>query len=154
MVGELRQIARGLRPPALDDLGLAAALRKLTSDFQARTGVGASFRVEGEGRPAADAELGLFRIAQEALNNVGRHAAAERVSVRLRLAAAEARLTIVDDGAGFTVGRAPEASLGLAGMRERAALLGGRLDVSSAPGKGATVRATIPLAEAAEPVSA
>ena len=154
VVDELRQISRGLRPPTLDDLGLPAALRKLTADFQARTGVSASCKVEGEGRLAPDAELGLFRIAQEALNNVSRHAAAERVTVRLRLSATEARLTVADDGSGFTPGRASESSLGLAGMSERAALLGGRLEVTSAPGKGATVRATIPVAEAGEPVTA
>ena len=154
VVSELRQISRGLRPPSLDDLGLAAALRKLVADFQARTGVAASYRVEGEARRLApDVELGLFRIAQEALNNVVRHAAAEHVSVRLRFHEAEARLTVADDGSGFVPGRAAETSLGIAGMRERASLLGGRLEVSSAPGKGATVRASIPLEESSEPLS-
>ena len=151
VVGELRQISRGLRPPSLDDLGLTAAMRKLVADFQARTGVTAGYRVEGRARRLPpDIELGLFRIGQEALNNVSRHAAAERVSVRARFSADEVRLTITDDGSGFTPGRAAETSLGLAGMSERAALLGGRLEVASSPGRGTTVRAVIPV-EALEP---
>jgi len=150
VVSELRQISRGLRPPTLDDLGLAAALRKLVADFQGRTGIAASMRVEGAGRRLSpDVELGLFRIAQEALNNVSRHAAAERVTVRVRFLADELRLTVTDDGAGFNPGQAAESSLGIAGMSERAALLGGTLEVASAPGRGATVRAVIPLEEPA-----
>jgi len=150
VVSELRQISRGLRPPTLDDLGLVAALRKLVADFQGRTGIAASMRVEGAGRRLSpDVELGLFRIAQEALNNVSRHAAAERVTVRVRFLADEIRLAVTDDGAGFNPGQAAESSLGIAGMSERAALLGGTLEVASAPGRGATVRAVIPLEEPA-----
>src|SRR5207248_7793810 len=140
VVSELRQISHGLRPPALDDLGLTAALRKLVADFSARTGIAASYRVEGRARRLpADVELGLFRIAQEALNNVSRHAAAERVTVRARFLEGEVRLAVNDDGAGFVTGQAAESSLGIAGMTERAALLGGRLEVVSGAGKGSTV---------------
>ncbi|HVD02024.1 MAG TPA: sensor histidine kinase [Candidatus Dormibacteraeota bacterium] len=152
VVSELRQISRGLRPPSLDDLGLTSALRKLVVDFSARTAIAASVRVEGRSRRLpADVELGLFRIAQEALNNVSRHAAAERVTVRVRFLEDEVRLAVSDDGAGFTPGQAAESSLGLAGMSERAALLGGRLEVISAVAKGTTIRALIPV-EAGVPV--
>jgi signal transduction histidine kinase len=154
VVSELRLISRGLRPPSLDDLGLVAALRKLVADFSARTTTAASFRAEGHVlRLPADVELGLFRIAQEALNNVSRHAAAARVTVRARYLDGEVRLTITDDGAGFTPGQAAESSLGIAGMSERAALLDGRLEVISAAGRGTTIRASIPVV-AAEPVPA
>lgn len=154
VVSELRQISRGLRPPSLDDLGLTAALRKLVSDFSARTGITSTFRTEGHARRLpADVELGLFRIAQEALNNVYRHAAAERVTVRARYLAGEVRLAVTDDGAGFLPGQAAESSLGITGMSERASLLGGRLEVVSAAGRGTTIRASIPVG-AAEPVPA
>jgi len=84
VVSELRQISRGLRPPTLDDLGVVAALRKLAADFQARTEISASFRVDGGVRRLApEVELGLFRIAQEALNNVARHSRAGKVAVRM-----------------------------------------------------------------------
>ena len=147
VVGELRQISRGLRPPTLDDLGVTAALRKLVADFPARTGVATSFRVEGGARRVRpDVELGLFRVAQEALNNVARHAQARKVSVRMRFTDEEVRLSVSDDGAGFSPGQAGEATLGILGMTERAGLLGGRLEVVTAPGKGTTVRAAVPLA--------
>ena len=146
VVSELRQISRGLRPPTLDDLGVTAALRKLVADFQARTGIAASFRVEGRRRRLRpDVELGLFRIAQEALNNVVRHSKAPKVSVRMRFTDEEVRLSVSDDGAGFSPGRSGETALGIIGMTERAGLLGGRLDVISAPGKGTMVRVSVPL---------
>ena len=146
VVSELRQISRGLRPPTLDDLGVTAALRKLVADFPARTGIGSGFRVEGVARRLRpDVELGLFRVAQEALNNVARHAQAHKVSVRMRFNDDEVRLSVTDDGAGFFPGRAGEAALGILGMTERAGLLGGWLEVVSAPGKGTTVRIEVPL---------
>ncbi|MEP7104582.1 MAG: sensor histidine kinase [Chloroflexota bacterium] len=145
VVSELRRISRGLRPPTLDDLGVTAALRKLAADFPARSGVAATFRVEGVPRRVRpDIELGLFRVAQEALNNVARHAEAGNVSVRMRFTDDEVRLSVSDDGAGFIPGRSGEAALGIIGMTERAALVGGRLEVVSAPGKGTTVRTAVP----------
>jgi len=147
VVDELRQISRGLRPPTLDDLGVTAALRKLVADFPARAGVATSFRVEGGARRVRpDVELGLFRVAQEALNNVARHAKARKVSVRVRFTDDEVRLSVIDDGAGFSSGRVGDSALGIVGMTERAGLLGGQLEVVSAPGRGTTVRATVPLA--------
>jgi len=147
VVSELRQISRGLRPPALDDLGVTAALRKLVADFQTRTGIDAAFRGEGGARRVRpEVELGLFRVAQEALNNVARHAQAHKVSVRMLYTDHGVRLSVIDDGAGFSPGQAGEAALGILGMTERAGLLGGRLEVISAPGQGTTVRAEVPLA--------
>ena len=155
IVSELRQISRGLRPPTLDDLGVTAALRKLVADFPARTGIASSFRVEGGARRVRpEVELGLFRVAQEALNNVARHARASKVSVRMRFTDEEVRLSVNDDGAGFNPGSAGEAALGILGMTERAGLLGGRLEVISAPGKGTTVRTAVPLAGFAAGTSA
>jgi signal transduction histidine kinase len=153
VVSELRQISRGLRPPTLDDLGVVAALRKLVADFQARTEIASSFRVEGGARRLApEVELGLFRIAQEALNNVARHAVAGKLAVRVRFTEAEVRLSVTDDGVGFEPGHAGEAALGLIGMTERASLVGGRLDVHTSPGKGTSVRTVVPLAGIASQV--
>ena len=155
VVSELRQISHGLRPPTLDDLGVTAALRKLVADFPARTGIASSFRVEGGARRVRpEVELGLFRVAQEALNNVARHARASKVSVRMRFTDDEVRLSVIDDGTGFNAGPAAETALGILGMTERAGLLGGRLEVVSAPGKGTTVRAAVPLAGFAAGTSA
>ena len=143
----LRELAHGLRPPSLDDLGLAASLRQHFRQFEARTGVEATLDILGaERRLGADAELALFRIAQEALRNVERHAAARRVSARLVFGHA-VRLSVRDDGIGFTVPSAAEGvgmNLGLLGMQERAALVGGRLRVRSAEGAGTLIHVLIP----------
>ena len=155
VVDELRQISRGLRPPSLDDLGVVAALRKLVADFEARTEIAATFRVVGGAkRLAPEVELGLFRIAQEALNNVARHSAARRLTVRVRFKEDEVRLSLSDDGIGFVPGRAREAALGMIGMTERAALVGGRLDVVTTLGKGTSVRTVVPIAGMADPLLA
>lgn len=146
VVSELRQISRGLRPPTLDDLGVSAALRKLVADFQVRTGIASSFRVDGGARRVRpDIELGLFRVAQEALNNVARHSQAQKVAVRMRFSGEAVRLSVNDDGAGFSPGRVGDTTLGILGMTERAGLLGGSLEIVSAPGKGTAVRTAVPL---------
>ena len=142
-------------PPSLDDLGVVAALRKLVADFEARTEIAATFRVVGGAkRLAPEVELGLFRIAQEALNNVARHSAARRLTVRVRFKEDEVRLSLSDDGIGFVPGRAGEAALGMIGMTERAALVGGRLDVVTTLGKGTSVRTVVPIAGMADPLLA
>lgn len=163
---ELRELARGLRPPSLDDLGLVASLRQLTSRCAARTGIEIAFGVQGRARRLpVEIELGLFRIAQEALRNMERHAAARHAFVRVGFSDRRVWLAVRDDGIGFAppsrlcdalspcspllagTGEAKEgAGLGLLGMQERAALLGGQVVVRSAPGKGTLVRASIPLA--------
>jgi signal transduction histidine kinase len=145
---DLRRISKGLRPPSLDDLGLAAAVRQLATDLERRQGVKVKLRVSGSPtRLNADTELGFFRIAQEALNNVERHAHATVVEISLSYAQRFIRLRIRDNGQGFHSSSdwAQAGSLGLVGMQERAALLGGTLEVESHPGQGTAVRMSIPV---------
>jgi len=148
-VAELRSIARGLRPSVLDDLGLAASINQLLSEATARQGFESSFDVVGtERRLPSSVELALFRIAQEAITNVERHAGASRTAVRLGFEGRGVRLQVEDDGAGFDRGRQQREdsgeSLGLPGMSERARLSGGRFRIRSQVGKGTTVDAWVP----------
>jgi signal transduction histidine kinase len=149
VAARLRNNIRGLRPPGLDQLGLAAALRGLLVDFEDEEGLTAELEVTGDlvsGAP--EAELGVFRIVQEAVRNVARHAGATRLSVALAYGEGAVGVRITDDGRGFDpagVGSVPESHLGLLGMRERASLLGGCLEVHSARGGGTVVEATVPL---------
>ena len=144
---ELLNLARQLRPSALDDHGLIAAVETQLKRFSARTGV--EMTIETDGDPNSlpeDVQTAVYRILQEALANVGRHAGATAVAVELEVADDRLELRVRDDGAGFdpgSVGRgrgdSPGAGLGLSGMAERARLAGGELDVRSAPGGGTTV---------------
>ena len=148
--GRLRTLARDLRPPALDQLGLVAALSSLVADVEEESGLSSELEVEGdEARLAPDVELGAFRIAEEAVRNTLRHASAGNLHVALRFEPAELALTVVDDGGGFQpVGHdemARDAHFGLLGMAERAHVLGGTLEVRSAPGEGTVVHARIPF---------
>ena len=151
-VAEVRQISRGLRPPLLDDLGLLAALQRLCDEAEHRAGVAVSLRVHGDvPRLSPAVELTVYRIAQEALSNVDRHAGASTVEVRLWAADGRLELRVIDDGQGFDAGpdgAADRGTLGLAGMAERATLVGGWLQVRSRPGAGTTVAAAVPTAEA------
>jgi len=146
---ETRSAIAGLRPPVLDDLGLAASLESLGHSFPTL-----EVRVEAaELRMAEHAETAVYRTAQEALQNVAKHADATSVRVRLFRHGARAVLEVADDGTGFDVdapGSPASTGLGLSGMRERAELLGGHLDLSAAPGRGTTVRLTIPFLPAAQ----
>ncbi|MFZ0217211.1 MAG: ATP-binding protein [Candidatus Dormiibacterota bacterium] len=145
---DLRRLSQGLRPPALDDLGLAAAVRRLASDLGRRQGIDVQLRVEGAtARLDRDAELGLFRIAQEALNNVEKHAHAGVTSVALTFGTDSVVLEVKDDGNGFDTGGdwTRSGSLGLIGMQERATLLGGALSVESAARRGTRIRVELPL---------
>jgi two-component system sensor histidine kinase UhpB len=147
----VRRLALELRPPALDDLGLADALTELCQRFEDQNGLTVKLDVRGmRGRLAADAELLLYRIAQEALTNVAKHARASHASVRLERAEADVSLAVKDNGTGFdrrrfTASDGIGLGLGLFGMEERAALLGGRLRIWSEPGNGTEVFAFIPL---------
>jgi signal transduction histidine kinase len=145
---ELRRLARGLRPASLEDLGLVAALQRLVQDVDGRERLRAELRVHGQPRRLDPLlELGLFRIAQEGLRNVERHAGAFRAEVGLRFEEEAVELTVEDDGRGLPprVAAAGELrGLGLVGMEERAALLGGRLEIDSRPLRGTRVRAVIP----------
>jgi PAS domain S-box-containing protein len=151
IAAELRRFCRDLRPSILDDLGLAPALRWLVSDLEQRTGIRGQFVVSQlERRLSPDEELGLFRIAQEALRNVERHADARSVTVMLACDESAVRLTVQDDGKGIrgsdTIPRsALGGKLGLLGMQERARLLDGILEIVTAPGCGTCVQVAIPL---------
>jgi two-component system sensor histidine kinase UhpB len=138
---EVREIARRLRPEALDDLGLASALAALTNDVARRTGVRVERRLTTDvGYLEPEQELVVYRVAQEALTNVARHSGARRAWVTLgEDGDGHVALTVRDDGRGFDRGSRPEGS-GLRGMRERAVLIGASLQVESRPGQGTTVR--------------
>ena len=139
---EVREIARRLRPEALDDLGLGSALAALTLDVSRRTGLRIERRVE-PGLPALapEEELVVYRVAQEGLTNVARHADAQRAWVTLGGRDGRVALEVRDDGQGFDPRRA--AGAGLRGMRERAVLVGAELDVDSSQGRGTAVRLTL-----------
>ena len=112
--------------------------------FEARTGIGAALRVAGEEDELTVEEAQvLWRIVEEGLANIERHAAADHVTVRLGLGADRVDLEIVDNGVGFDAGTVPDDRFGLLGMRERAAMIGAELDVSSAPGEGTHVWLTL-----------
>ncbi|MBI4199887.1 MAG: PAS domain-containing sensor histidine kinase [Chloroflexi bacterium] len=149
----LRDFAGTLRPSILEDLGLVPSVRRLLLDLEERTGAKGRLKVEGEERRLpGDVELGLFRIAQEALRNVERHARARRVAVAMSFEADAARLEVVDNGLGFllpagTRDFAASGKLGLLGMQERAELLGGSLEIESGPRRGTRVSVSIPLPE-------
>jgi signal transduction histidine kinase len=141
-VAELRSIAKGLRPSVLDDLGLVASINQIVAETGERREFEASFGFTGaEKRLAPAIELALFRIAQEALSNVERHASATRVAVGLSFDDSGVRLLVHDDGIGFdalaTTDATQKGSLGLRGMTERARLIGADLTVHSGAGRGA-----------------
>ena len=140
---ELLRLAHELRPTALDDLGLEAALRGMVERFSVPGGPRGRLAVDGglDGL-APDTALVVYRVVQEALSNVTRHADARRVTVEILARGPRAAVRVRDDGRGFDPGAPPDARepLGLVGMRERALLAGGSLTVSSAPGRGTTVQ--------------
>jgi signal transduction histidine kinase len=146
----IQNIALELRPSMLDDMGLVAALRRYMQDYSARHGLQVDFQTSGieELRLEPAAETAIYRIIQEALTNVARHAEATRVGVLLTRRNADVVAIVEDDGRGFDAGRAMrdrEASLGIRGMEERASLVGGRLSLESGREGGATVFVEVPL---------
>ena len=144
-IGHVRQIAADLRPGVLDDFGLASAVEWQAERFQERTGTACSLDVRGHAEPPPEVATATFRVLQEALTNVARHADASRVAVTLVLGAASVRLVVSDDGRGFDPDPVETRSLGLIGMRERAVALGGHLEVRGRPGQGAVVECTLPV---------
>ncbi|HBY98493.1 MAG: GAF domain-containing sensor histidine kinase [Ardenticatenaceae bacterium] len=150
---EMRALIYELRPAALEGEGLITALRKLAGAVQIRHGLAVEVRQQGLRRLSPEQEEGLFRIAQEALYNVVKHAQASRAVVELRLTENEALLIVTDDGVGFNQmasppslsKQTPYSGLGLTSMRERAEQLRGCLNVSPAPNRGTQVRARVPL---------
>jgi signal transduction histidine kinase len=147
VVDALRTVIHGLRPPVLDDLGAVAALRQLVAEVRARHGIVIRLQVSGDQVRLSDqCELTVYRVAQEALSNVVRHAHATRTSVELHFGE-QVVLTITDDGRGIPASGVPAAGsgrgLGLIGMRERVNLTGGSLEVRSRKPHGTLVRATV-----------
>lgn len=161
LLAELRQICTDLRPPMLDALGVTAALGVLVEDWQDQHGIPVDFHASSASRALTggdvlpdEAAVNLYRIAQEAMANIARHAAAGRVTVRLSTTDSGSRralrLRIHDDGTGFILpaaldNLAESGHFGLVGMRERAELIGAKLTVASSPGAGTTVAVDLPL---------
>ena len=142
----VRRIISDLRPPMLDDLGIVAAATTLTKDLAARTGLAVSLTTEGDFERLPEAhQTAIYRMLQEGLTNVVRHAAATQVEVSLRASAQHVELRIRDDGRGFTEeARRKEASFGLFGLGEWASQLGGAVEIDSRPGQGTTVSVGVP----------
>jgi signal transduction histidine kinase len=143
---DVRRLAVELRPKALDDFGLLPALKRLGSGFSEQTGI----RVEvesflGEERLPSEIETALYRIVQESLTNVVKHARAGSVSVLVTRKSGSVIAVIEDDGRGFDAGARRDEGLGLVGMEERMALLDGRLQIESSEGAGTTIVAEVPL---------
>lgn len=151
-LGELRDLIRDLRPSLLDDLGLVPALQNQVQTFQAHSGVATVLKVEGGvHRLPSDIETIVFRIAQEALTNIAKHARATMATVTLTFDPHTIHLDVQDNGRGFLVeealdsGTEPRHAWGLLGMQERVALVGGNCRVQSTPGQGTAVQISIPL---------
>lgn len=152
VVDALRTVIHGLRPPVLDDFGVVAALRQLVAEVRNRHGISVRLQVSGEQARLSDrCELTVYRVAQEALSNVVRHAQATHVTVSLRFGE-QVVLTVTDDGRGIPASGSAAAGsrsgLGLIGMRERVSLVGGSLEVQARSPRGTLVRATVTVSPA------
>lgn len=156
VVASVRRIASGLRPLSLDDLGLAAALNGEAEQFSRRTGIACNLELGGSLRPLDPGiEITVFRIFQECLTNVARHAKASSVSASCFATSTLITLQVRDDGVGMeTEGVANPSALGITGMTERAAAVGGSLVIHSRAGGGTTIRLEIPLPPASTPNTA
>jgi two-component system, NarL family, sensor histidine kinase UhpB len=144
---EVRRIARELRPEALDDLGLVNALIALCTRVGAQDAPSITRELQGDLPPLPpDVGLVIYRIAQEGLTNAWRHSGADSVTLSLKADAKTVTLSVTDDGEGMPP-ELPRGTAGIAGMRERTLLVGGRLSIESRPGQGTEVRLTIPVDE-------
>ena len=143
---DVRRLAVELRPKALDDFGLTPALERLRDTFSQQTGMRVELESRIRERLPADVETALYRIVQEALTNIVKHAQASTISIVLARKPGAVTALIEDDGRGFTRGDGSGEGLGLLGMGERLALLGGKLRIESTPGAGTTIVAEVPLA--------
>jgi signal transduction histidine kinase len=143
---DVRRLAVELRPAVLDDFGLVPALERLIDSFAEQTDIRVDFRSAlGEARLPNEVETTLYRVVQESLTNIVKHANAHKVSVSLARRGSAVAAVIEDDGAGFDQRTVREAGIGLLGMRERLALLDGRLEIESRPRAGTTIVAEVPL---------
>lgn len=143
-INELNRLINDLRPAALEQLGLSGAIEALARESSARSGIEIGAKVELGEVSSRDEERIVYRLVQEALTNVVKHARASHVDLVTREAEGKIRISVCDDGEGFDPG-APGAGRGLKGMRERIELFGGELEVSSAPGEGTEISASVPL---------
>ena len=147
VLGDVRRISHGLRPTMLDTLGLVPAMKQVVDEFAQRSGVVVDMQADADIVAPGDAGTALFRLLQEALNNIERHARASRVELRLGREPGAIVLSIRDDGRGFdveAVSASPQRGLGLSSMRERVEALGGRFDLSSG-GSGTLLSARLPV---------
>jgi len=144
-IGNVRQMSQLLRPTILDDFGLEAGLRWLAEGFTTRTGIEVRVESTYSGRLPDETETHLYRIAQEALTNIARHAEARQVIIRLAAGAREVQLAIQDDGRGMAAKTPGGRGLGLIGMRARARSAGGDVEVKSPPGGGVLIEVRVPL---------
>ena len=150
MIASVRRIATELRPQILDDLGLLPALEWQTQEFAARTRIKCRFRCTGKAATIdAERSTALFRMFQEMLTNVARHAQATQVQIWLAIGRTTVRLEVRDNGHGMREARSRRTGLGLLGMRERAAAFGGDVAIRSGPKQGTHVRIRLPLARTA-----
>jgi signal transduction histidine kinase len=145
---EVRELAFELRPTVLDDVGLVAAMRRLAADVARRQRLTIDVvlaDLDEDSRFPSDLETVVYRVVQEALTNVARHAGATKVRVNVVQQPTALRALVHDDGIGFDMHDVPRNSPGLAGMQERAALAGGHLQITSQPGHGTTIALEVPL---------
>ena len=143
---DVRRLAVELRPAALDDFGLVPAIERLRDIVEEQGEISVDVQSElSDARLPARCETALYRIAQEAFTNVLKHAGASRVTVTLSRRDDTVTLVVHDDGKGFDPASVRDGSLGLVGMRERVALLGGRLTIDSSEGAGTMVKAEVPV---------
>jgi len=156
LMKNIHRLAWELHPPVLDDFGLETALRRYAEEWSQQTGIAADIHCHGleKNRLPAEIEATLYRIMQEALTNVYRHAKARHVGILLERQHDRVSLIVEDDGQGFDTEAilrtaAPQGKLGLLGMKERMMLAGGTLELESTPGQGTTVLARIPLRQEA-----
>jgi signal transduction histidine kinase len=146
LLDTIHEVVARVRPPLLDDLGLKDAVQSYLSDYEHRSGIAvrATLRFECAEVPAVVSE-NVYRILQEALTNVSKHARAIEVHVELLVSPKHATLIVRDDGGGFDPAALDGKRLGILGMRERAELLDGTFTVHSEPGKGTEVRVSLPI---------
>jgi signal transduction histidine kinase len=151
-IADLRSLITDLRPAALDELGTKPALESLVARFVRQSDLEIELEVDlacengdADQRHAPELEATVYRLVQEALNNIVKHARAQRVEIALGAAGGAMELTIRDDGVGFDIANTPRGRWGMTTMRERAEAAGGELKVDSAPGRGTRVTVKVPL---------
>jgi signal transduction histidine kinase len=144
----MRDKAFSMRPPALDDLGLVMVLDEMAKEFTRNTGIRVERKTTGRYNSLPlEVETALYRCVQEALTNAARHSSAGQVDLKLSFSPSQVKVSIIDDGIGFdpVAGGLASGHLGLKGIRERVALIDGKIDIKSSPGKGTAILITIPL---------